>query len=78
MMQADGLQANVVTYNTLIDIYGKLGRWQEAIEVLDMIAERVSVPDCFASFGRADIHRLSYSAFLTLQEGNFLIVSCCG
>jgi pentatricopeptide repeat domain-containing protein 1 len=39
--QADGLHANVVTYNTLIDIYGKLGRWQEAIKVLDMITEKV-------------------------------------
>jgi len=27
-MQVEGCAANVVTYNTLVDIYGKLGRWQ--------------------------------------------------
>lgn len=41
MWQVDGLRANVVTYNTLIDIYGKLGRWQDAIGVLDMVAHQV-------------------------------------
>ena len=41
MSQVDGLRANVVTYNTLIDIYGKLGRWQDAIGVLDMVGHHV-------------------------------------
>lgn len=49
LCQVDGLRANVVTYNTLIDIYGKLGRWQDAIGVLDMIAHQVTHPHhpCF-------------------------------
>ena len=29
-MQRSGVAANVVTYNTLIDVYGKVGRWEEA------------------------------------------------
>ena len=37
MWQADGLQANIVTFNTLIDAMGKAGRWQDAIGVLDII-----------------------------------------
>ena len=45
-MQMDGLHANVVTYNTLIDIHGKLGRWQDAIGVLDLIAEQVLGSRC--------------------------------
>ena len=36
-VQVEGCAANVVTYNTLVDVYGKLGRWQEAIKVLDLV-----------------------------------------
>lgn len=36
-MQSDGCTANVVTFNTLVDVYGKLGRWQEAIKVIDEV-----------------------------------------
>ena len=43
MMQADGLQANIVTFNTLIDAMGKAGRWQDAIGVLDIIDQQASV-----------------------------------
>ncbi|PNH07870.1 hypothetical protein TSOC_005641 [Tetrabaena socialis] len=28
---------NVVTYNTLVDVYGKLGQWERAIHVLDLM-----------------------------------------
>lgn len=31
----------MVTYNTLIDVYGKLGRWQDAIGVLEMLNMQV-------------------------------------
>ena len=29
--------ANVVTYNTLVDLYGKLGKWREAVGVIDQV-----------------------------------------
>lgn len=32
---------NVVTYNTLVDVYGKLGQWERAIHVLDMMKHEV-------------------------------------
>ena len=44
--QADGLQANIVTFNTLIDAMGKAGRWQDAIGVLDIIDQQVGGPIC--------------------------------
>ena len=28
-----GCQANVVTMNTLIDVYGKMGQWEQALGV---------------------------------------------
>ena len=31
----------MVTYNTLVDVFGKLGRWQDAIQVLEMISAQV-------------------------------------
>ena len=34
-MQRERCTANIVTYNTLVDVYGKLGRWQDAIGVID-------------------------------------------
>lgn len=27
----------MVTFNTLVDVYGKLGRWQDAIHVIDEV-----------------------------------------
>ncbi len=45
MVQDEGCQPNVVTYNTLIDVYGKMGCWQEAVQVLDdMTAKVLSLP----------------------------------
>ena len=40
-MQEEGCQPNVVTYNTLIDVYGKMGCWEEAVQVLDDMTNRV-------------------------------------
>ncbi len=40
-MLAEGCTPNVVTYNTLIDVYGKTGQWQEAIAVLDTLEQQV-------------------------------------
>lgn len=46
LMQEEGCQPNVVTYNTLIDVYGKMGCWEEAVQVLDDMTNKVlcSVP----------------------------------
>lgn len=38
----DGCQPNVVTYNTLIDVYGKTGLWSEAVKVLERMRQAVS------------------------------------
>ncbi len=37
----EGCQPNLVTYNILIDIYGKMGSWQEAVQVLDALEGQV-------------------------------------
>ena len=33
----------MVTYNTLIDVYGKMGRWEDAVQVLDDMTAKVSL-----------------------------------
>jgi pentatricopeptide repeat protein len=43
MVQDEGCQPNVVTYNTLIDVYGKMGCWQEAVQVDDMSEKVLSL-----------------------------------
>ncbi len=40
-MQQEGCMPNIVTYNTLIDVYGKLGQWQEALGVLETLRMEV-------------------------------------
>lgn len=40
-MQAEGVSPNLVTYNTLIDVYGKTGQWVEAVRVLDTLKQQV-------------------------------------
>jgi pentatricopeptide repeat protein len=42
-MRAEGVTPNLVTYNTLIDVYGKTGQWEEAVRVLDTLEEEVSL-----------------------------------
>lgn len=37
MLQREGCEPNVVTYNTLVDLYGKLGRWEQAVGVIDQV-----------------------------------------
>ena len=41
-MQDEGCQPNVVTYNTLIDVYGKMGRWEDAVRVLGDMIDKVA------------------------------------
>ena len=41
-LQEEGCQPNVVTYNTLIDVYGKMGRWEDAVQVLDDMTDKVT------------------------------------
>lgn len=40
-MQQEGCPANVVTYNTLLDVYGKLGHWEQALNVLQRMRSEV-------------------------------------
>ena len=41
-MKKSDCPLNVVTYNTLIDVYGKVGRWEDALKVLDEMQAKVS------------------------------------
>ena len=51
----DGLQ---VTYNTLIDVYGKLGRWEDALQVLQRMKTQVSMMHgCCYQRGRSGVQR---------------------
>ena len=38
---AEGCAPNLVTYNTLIDVYGKTTQWEEAVKVLDALEQQV-------------------------------------
>jgi pentatricopeptide repeat protein len=40
-MREEGCTPNLVTFNTLIDLYVKTGQWQEAIGVLDTLEQLV-------------------------------------
>ena len=42
-MRAEGHRPNVVTYNTLVDVYGKTGQWERAVRVLDDMLSEVGV-----------------------------------
>lgn len=42
-MLAAGLQPNLVTYNTLLEVYAKRGMWREAVGVLDTLEQQVGV-----------------------------------
>jgi pentatricopeptide repeat domain-containing protein 1 len=37
----EGCTPNLVTFNTLIDVYGKTGQWEEAVKVLDALQSQV-------------------------------------
>lgn len=41
-MHEDNIRPNVVTYNTLVDVYGKTGQWEKAVQVLDDMRQEVS------------------------------------
>lgn len=42
-MLAEGVTPNLVTYNTLLDIYNKMGRWMDALNVLELLQHQVCV-----------------------------------
>ena len=42
-MRQDGCAPNVVTFNTLIDVYGKMGQWEQAVKVLSIMKGEVRV-----------------------------------
>ena len=43
-MRQEGCAANVVTYNTLIDVYGKMGQWEQANKIPSIMKGEVSSP----------------------------------
>lgn len=43
-MYEDRIKPNVVTYNTLVDVYGKTGQWEKAVQVLDDMRKEVGTP----------------------------------
>lgn len=42
-----GLQPNLVTYNTLLEVYAKRGMWREAVGVLDTLEQQVGMTSSF-------------------------------
>ena len=40
-MKSVNCAPNVVTYNTLIDVYGKLSQWDKGLHVLDIMKRQV-------------------------------------
>ena len=40
----EGCTPNLVTYNILIDIYGKTAQWQEAMKLLDALHSQARLP----------------------------------
>lgn len=42
-MHEDRIRPNVVTYNTLVDVYGKTGQWEKAVQVLDDMRLEASI-----------------------------------
>jgi len=44
-MQNEGCTPNLVTYNTLIDVHGKTGAWEDAIAVLDAVEKQGLEPE---------------------------------
>jgi pentatricopeptide repeat domain-containing protein 1 len=44
-MLQEGCTPNLVTFNTLIDVYGKTGAWEEAIRVLDALEQQGIDPE---------------------------------
>jgi pentatricopeptide repeat protein len=45
-MLNEGCSPNLVTFNTLIDVYGKTGNWEEAVRVLDTLEQQVRWACC--------------------------------
>lgn len=41
---SEGCTPNLVTFNTLIEVYSKTGAWQDAVSVLDALEAQVRLP----------------------------------
>ena len=50
-MRSEGVTPNLVTFNTLIDVYGKTGQWEEAVRVLDTLEQQARQRDAAKNFG---------------------------
>ena len=65
-MRAEGVTPNLVTFNTLIDVYGKTGQWEEAVRVLDTLEQQVREHTRFqSSFGK---HRSMVASLLQVAS----------
>ncbi len=73
-MRAEGVTPNLVTFNTLIDVYGKTGQWEEAVRVLDTLEQQVWTMQRHVSSARERCSLVSYLPQLRAQ----LLVSVQG
>lgn len=64
LVQEEGCQPTVVTYNTLIDVYGKMGHWEDAVKVLSDMVNEVSLD--------FDLHACHRMCSCTLLAGTSL------
>ena len=69
----EGCTPNLVTYNILIDIYGKTAQWQEAIKLLDAMHSQVGMLGCMA-VQNAQLQTLLSS----MQSRSCLDMGCAG
>lgn len=77
-MHEDKIRPNVVTYNTLVDVYGKTGQWEKAVQVLDDMRLEVRLqgsgqPGVVSQASQSHAHsawlaRAAYSGFSSGQH----------
>lgn len=58
-MLQEGCTPNLVTYNTLLDIYNKMGHWMDALNVLELLQHQVSLIRHSATVGCRECTHLS-------------------
>lgn len=71
------LQPNLVTFNTLIDVYGKLNRWTEAVRVVNTMRALVSAVMAELAAGEPDVCWPRAGLCFPLDALTRLVRSCC-